>query len=132
MSTSQKTVVLARYRELLRLVARLPQAKRGEALGEARTTIRDRRSESNPEKQLNHLKELTSKIGFLRIVTPKEPGEVRSGVFVVRDGRIVEGSGDAKGGRVADGTITMEEGMRRNDRDFKRLYGAAKPKGILF
>lgn len=34
--------------------------------------------------------------------------------------------------RVADGTISMEEAHRRNDRDFKRFYGAPKPKNILF
>jgi hypothetical protein len=33
---------------------------------------------------------------------------------------------------VADGTISMEDAMKRNARDFKRFYGAPKPKNILF
>ncbi|GFR47408.1 hypothetical protein Agub_g9125, partial [Astrephomene gubernaculifera] len=128
MSTAGSPNVLSRYRELLRLILRLPQTQRSQALNEARTTIRSRRSVTNPEEVLKHHKELSSKIGYLRIITPKRPGEVQSGSYIVRDGRLIQGAGEAKGTRVADGTITHEEAMRRNERDFKRFYGAAKPK----
>ncbi|KAG2483066.1 hypothetical protein HYH03_018049 [Edaphochlamys debaryana] len=134
MSGSATGQVLCRYRELLRLIGRLPGDQRSKALTEARTTLRARKSEANPEEQLKHLKELVSKIGYLRIITPRQPGDVKSGVFVVRDGRLVEGGGEAKGARVADGTISYQDAMRRNERDFQRFYGAPKPKGgnILF
>ncbi|PNW73976.1 hypothetical protein CHLRE_13g580200v5 [Chlamydomonas reinhardtii] len=130
--SGQSVSVLSKYRELLRLISRLPDQKKTDALAEARTLIRARRAETNPEQLLQHQKELSSKIGFLRIVTPRRPGEVGAGSFVVRDGHLVQGSGELKGARVADGTISMEEAHRRNDRDFKRFYGAPKPKNILF
>lgn len=34
--------------------------------------------------------------------------------------------------RVADGGISNEEAHRRNAKDFKRLYGADKPKSMFF
>jgi hypothetical protein len=33
---------------------------------------------------------------------------------------------------VADGTITMDDAVRRNNRDFKRFYGGDKPKSVFF
>lgn len=134
MSGAHKAVVLSRYKELLRLIDRLPSSKKGQALIEAKSTVRSRRSEEDPQKQLDHLRELVSKIGYLRIATPKQPGEVsnESGVYVVRDGKLVEGSGAAKGARVADGTTNMDDAVRRNARDFKRFYGAEKPKNVFF
>lgn len=99
MSLASRSNVLSKYRELLRLVSRLPADKRDKALGEARDTLRARRTESNPEKQLQHLKELSSRVGYLRIITPKQPGEVTAGVYVVRDGKVLEGSGESKGTR---------------------------------
>ncbi len=99
MSLANRSNVLSKYRELLRLVSRLPADKRDQAFSEARGTLRARRTESNPEKQLQHLKELSSRIGYLRIITPKQPGEVTAGVYVVRDGKVMEGSGESKGAR---------------------------------
>ncbi len=34
--------------------------------------------------------------------------------------------------RVADGSLSMDEAMRRNRRDFKRFYGREKAKDIFF
>ncbi len=34
--------------------------------------------------------------------------------------------------RVADGTISMDEAVRRNNQHFKRLYGADKPANMFF
>lgn len=97
--SGQSVSVLSKYRELLRLISRLPDQKKTDALAEARTLIRARRAETNPEQLLQHQKELSSKIGFLRIVTPRRPGEVGAGSFVVRDGHLVQGSGELKGAR---------------------------------
>ncbi|GLI61852.1 hypothetical protein VaNZ11_004360 [Volvox africanus] len=132
MNAAQRVMVLSKYRELLRLISRLPPDKREEAFREARFSTRSRRSVTNAEDQLKYLKELISKIGYLRIITPKVPGEIESGIFVVRGGDLVGKSGDTKGTRVADGTISREEAIKRNERDFRRFYGAPKPNNILF
>jgi len=132
---SHRLRVLSRYKELLCLIKRLPEEKKASAFAEARSTIRSRTSEADPQKKLDHFKELVSKIGYLRVVTPKQPGEVaRTGIgkYVLRDGKLVEGSGDAKGARVADGVISWDEAVRRNNRDFKKFYGADKPKQVFF
>lgn len=99
MTASHQAIVLSKYRTLLRLIGRLDPGQRSSAYVEAQTTVRSRRTVTNPEEQLKHLKELTSKIGYLRIITPKQPGEVEPGVFTVQDGRLVEGTGEAKGKR---------------------------------
>jgi hypothetical protein len=97
---AHKTQVLARYRELLRLIQRLPSSKSAAARAEAQQTIRQRQQEADPEQQLQYLKELAAKIGFLRISTPRRPGEVlEAGSFVLRDGQLVKGSGEHKGTR---------------------------------
>lgn len=93
--------VLSSYRTLLQLIARLPQVQRQSALAEARATCKERKHDTNPEKTLTHLKELAARIGYLRIVTPRRPGDAsrEAGKFVLRDGKLVEGEGEEKGSR---------------------------------
>ena len=95
-----RLLLLSQYRELLRLIRRLPAAKVDAALKQARETTRARRGEANPEQAQQHAKELAARIGFLRITTPRQPGEVLgSGRFVLRDGELVQGAGNSKGER---------------------------------
>lgn len=117
--SAHRAQVLSRYKELLRLVGRLPEQKREQALREARDTVRSRQAEGDPQRQLDHLRELVSRIGYLRITTPREPGEAgsKSGVYVVRDGRLVEGSGAGRGSRcvlVERGVTGRRSGRRRS------------------
>mmetsp|Transcript_7369 Transcript_7369/g.14510 ORF Transcript_7369/g.14510 Transcript_7369/m.14510 type:complete len:144 (-) Transcript_7369:79-510(-) len=122
------------YRELLRLIARLPAKEQPEAFKEARNTVRSRKNEEDPQKKLDYFKELASKIGYLRMVTPRRPrdSERGSGRYVIRDGKLVEGDGGSKGSRVADGSISMNEAQERNRRDFKRFFGKDKPSNVFF
>ncbi|KAF6263867.1 hypothetical protein COO60DRAFT_1487548 [Scenedesmus sp. NREL 46B-D3] len=130
---AHKSQVLARYRELLRLLQRLPTAKAAAARAEAQQTIRQRQQEADPEQQLQYLKELAAKIGFLRITTPRRPGEaLEPGSFVLRDGQLVKGSGQDKGSRVADGSISKEEAQRKNREHYKRFYGKSMAKEMFF
>lgn len=100
--------VLRAYRELLGLVKRLPEAQRGGAWREARQTIRLHAGEASEDRQQELFKQLAAKISFLRAVTPKRPGEVSAigaGHYVMRDGKLVEGSGRTAGARsVAPGS----------------------------
>jgi hypothetical protein len=99
-AVSHRAHVQSLYRTLLRYIARLPSPEqRSKALTEAQTTVRERRGEQDPQARLQHVKELTARIGYLRIVTPRQPGEVSTGVFVYRGGQLVEGSGEGKGTR---------------------------------
>jgi hypothetical protein len=92
--------VLSRYRELLRLVQRLPDARAAAARGEARATLRQHQHEQDPQARLQQLKELVARISFLRITTPRRAGEPLSGgTFVLREGELVQGGGEHKGSR---------------------------------
>jgi len=102
MPDPHRAQVLARYRELLQLIKRLPPESAASALAEAQQTIRQRSTVADPETQLLHLKELVAKISFLRITTPRPVGErIRAGTFVLRGGELVPGTGEEKGSRSA-------------------------------
>ena len=81
-------------------------------------------------KQLDLLKQLIARVSYLRIVTPKS-GRGRhkreSGTFVVREGELVEGSGQSQGMRVNDGKISMQEAHEYHNRLLKRQYFGKTP-----
>ena len=88
--------VRSKYKQLVKLIQRLPREQSEIALAEARTKMRNGRAETNPEKQLSGMKELAARIGYLRMVTPRLPGDVtaEAGIFVLnRDGELVESQG---------------------------------------
>ena len=92
--------VLSRYRELLRVIQRLPGEKAATARTEAQQTMRQHRSETDPEAQLRFLKDLVARISFLRINTPRKAGEpLGGGSYVLRNGELVAGSGEDRGTR---------------------------------
>lgn len=93
-------LVKSAYRQLWRLIKQQPPAQAAAGLKELRETTRSHAGEVNPEQILAHYKELVSRISFLRITTPRAPGTpLQGGRFVLRDGELVEGSGEDKGAR---------------------------------
>lgn len=101
---SHRHQVFSRYRELLRVIKRLPGEKAAAARREAQQTVRQRRDETDPEAQLRYLKELVARISFLRITTPRPAGEpIGGGSYVMRDGELVQGAGEEKGARCVPG-----------------------------
>lgn len=107
--------VLRAYRELLGLIKRLPEAQRGSAWTEARHTMRQHAAEADGAKQQDLFKQLVAKISFLRVVTPRKAGEVSAvgaGHYVLREGKLVEGSGDSAGTRCErGGAVGGEESL---------------------
>ena len=108
-----RAAVLKAYRDFVDVARRSrPVAEREAKLEEARAAIRASAGVTDESEQQALLKKLVARVGFLRVVTPKT-GRGRhkreSGVFVVREGEVVEGSGQSAGQRVADGTISMQE-----------------------
>ena len=96
----QRLQVLGRYKELLRLLQRLPDTQKAAALEEAKRTIRQRKDESNPHQALEYQKELVARISFLRITTPRPVGEsTGSGKYVFRKGDWIQGEAEGKGTR---------------------------------
>ena len=94
--------VLAAYKELLRLSARVAEGQRPAALAEARAALRRHRGEADPARQADLFKQLAARISFLRMTTPRVPGETSSigaGHWVVRGGELVEGGGTTAGAR---------------------------------
>lgn len=117
-----------RIRELMRRIRLLAPSERETAKNEAMLQIRQRSIESDPQQVLEHRKELTMKLSFLKTITPKvlmcdkASDADRSSTFVLRDGELIRGTGEVRGGRVADGVLSSEEAFRRNDRDFKPFF----------
>lgn len=96
----QRAQVLSHYRQLIRLIRRLPADKAAAAQEEARAAMRERSGERDPLRAHDHLKELAARVSFLRMTTPRPAGEpVGSGRFVFRGGEWVEGEGEDKGAR---------------------------------
>lgn len=95
--------MIQRYRKILKLIHRLPkESQKEQALQQARLEMRKGRSASD-DVALSLLQELDDKIRYLRIVTPKKPGDEDdlsgSTVYVFREGRLVEGRGRRAGPR---------------------------------
>lgn len=92
--------VLSRYRELLRIIRRLPEEKAAAARAEAQQTMRQHMAETDPELQLKYVKDLVARISFLRITTPRKAGEtIGGGSYVLRNGELVQGAGEDRGTR---------------------------------
>lgn len=90
-------LVLAIYRRMLRLSKRLPAAERGPALVQIRAAFRDNASETRADKVAELIRVAQQKLGYIRIVTPREPGddtESGGGVsrYVIHDGKLVSAS----------------------------------------
>ena len=153
---SQRANVLRAYRELLSLAARLPAEQRGAALAEARAGVRANAGESDPGAASEQLKRLWARVGFLRMVRiapllrPREPHRQQrapcrvlharrrrgtltddrargSGIFVLRDGELVPGSGESAGTRVATGILDMNEARARHNALLKRQHFGRMP-----
>ena len=95
--------VLAGYREILKLIKRLPAAQQNAVYDEVRQNMRRHAQERDPASQLDLMKRLTAKISFLRTITPRKPGDKSStlgtGTYVIRDGKLVQGTGQGMGKR---------------------------------
>jgi hypothetical protein len=64
--------------------------------------MRQHAAEADGAKQQDLFKQLVAKISFLRVITPRRAGEVSSigsGHYVLREGKLVEGSGESAGTR---------------------------------
>lgn len=95
------------YRELLILIKRLPRNEIERSWEEARSTIRRHKSEVDPMRASDLMKEMVAKISYLKTITPRMPGDgqrlrLGSGHWVMRDGKLVEGHGEIKGKRSID------------------------------
>lgn len=84
--------------------------------------------EQDPMKATDMLKELLARIGFLRIRTPRLPGDLArfnmAGRYVVRDGAVVQGEADR-----AESTADYKEGRRGLPVD--QVQFAAKHEALL-
>lgn len=122
--------VIPKYRKLLRLIARLPEPLRSNEVSAARTAFRDNVHASQAEAELLRTK-LDDKLRYLRIVTPKKPGDIdnieeASKVYVLRDGQLEQRRGHRER-RVADGKISMAEAHERHQALLRRQHFGRKP-----
>ena len=91
---------LAVYKRLLLTARRLPAADRGRAEGEIRAAFRSSRGEVDPALIASLLRTAHDKLSYLRMVTPRVPGEG-------------EGSGSGSGAPRATSRLAMVDGELR-------------------
>lgn len=102
MGAQHRAQVLRAYRELLSLIKRLPGEQREAQWADARAAVRRHAGEAGDAERQELLKRLIARISFLRVVTPRRPGEASAtgtGHYVLREGRLVEGHGTSAGTR---------------------------------
>lgn len=90
--TTHRLLVLSLYRNILRHIQLLKPERKISALQEARTSFREHKNETDPEKIQHLIKIAEDKLGFLRVITPRRgfiPGS--AGNFIVREGELVRG-----------------------------------------
>lgn len=89
---SHRTNVLRAYRQLLHLIKRLPAEQQGKALSQARAEAAADRQVASSVEASDKLKQLYTRIGYLRTITPRRPGDadrLGAGRYVLRDGELV-------------------------------------------
>lgn len=129
---SQSKIICKAYRELLTYIKRLPKSKINHYLSEAKKKMQENRELQDPKEISDALKELYSKIKFLKTITPRKPSDserfgFESGHWVFREGIFIECKGQNKGKRVADGKISMEEAKTYHYKLLKRQYFGREP-----
>lgn len=124
--------VLRSFRELLSVSKRLAPDKQQQTVEEVKSAIRKHRAEADEAKVLDLHKQLVSRISFLRMTTPRQPGEpsrIGAGVYVLRDGELVSEQA-ARSKRVADGKTSMEDFRQRHEHLLRRQhFGRTPPSG---
>lgn len=97
----RQRVVCRLYGELRGLIRRLPKSEQAGRLAEARVLMEAHRREADGGKQAELLKEVVSKISFLRVIVPRRPGDgsITGARYVYRDGELVEGAPATDGTR---------------------------------
>lgn len=128
--SEHRVVVRKLYRELLTRIRRLPPKDQVGKIEEAVRTMRANRDVEDEAKRSALLKDLVARVSFLRVVTPRRPGDgnVTGTKYVIRDGELVEGEGDSFGLRVASSQISMNDYRVRHEQLLKRQhFGRSAP-----
>lgn len=125
-----RVVVRGLYRELLKRIDRLPASERAAKRAEAVRAMHANMHVADDGKRADLLKDLVSRVSWLRVITPNRPGDgnLTGSRFVVRDGKVVEGSGDSFGIRVASSQCDMNEFRVKHEQLMRRQhYGHTPP-----
>lgn len=127
---SQQQAVRSSYRTLARLIEQLPNQKSSheKAWKELRQTYR--RPLGDSETLEDRLKKAHDRISFLRITTPKSRAEKRAGVYVYKDGKLVEEGETTK--RDANGRVVSNwDGKNMDPCQVKRHNVGLKRAGFV-
>ncbi|CAN0116843.1 unnamed protein product [Discosporangium mesarthrocarpum] len=123
---SPRSAVLRVYREMLRMVSRLPDiAKRNEGIRSIREGFRANTAESDMEKVTTLISEAESRLGFLKISMPRSKvGSSGKMNIVFRDGKEIEGGRGERASRAAhtnwDGKNMDPDSVSRHQRSLSR------------
>ena len=90
-----QTSTLRKYKQILRLIKRLPQKESEDAMKQLRAEMKQNSSVSSIESEILREK-MDNKIRYLKMVTPRQPGDSSNldevSYYVVRDGKVVKGT----------------------------------------
>lgn len=116
--------VRQKYREIARLVQRLPEEQLEQSWMDLRHGFREPLAEG--ESLESRLKDADGRLSFLRMITPKERASSQAGKWVYRDGERLENQDgtlrDAKGRVMSnwDGRNLDPEAVKRHNYQLKR------------
>ena len=131
-SSSFATPVLTMYRRLLKQAARLPAPDAATTVHQIRAAFRAGAAGATDAASVEAaLATAASKLGYLRMVTPRDGGEGGATRYVVRNGEVVEaGGGGARPPRATSnwsGTNLDPEAVSRHQRSLERFrFGGRK------
>ena len=118
-------VVLSAWRDFAELLKRLPVADAARRRAEAAAEVRSAAAFTGADADAA-IKRLLAAVAGLRATTARKPGErrgTRGGVYVVREGRVVEGGEGATTARaVGAGRLTPDEAYRKHRDLVKRQH----------
>lgn len=119
-------IVLAAWRDFIELLRRLPAAEAAAKRAEAAAAVKANALVTAAEAD-DHIKRLLAAIAGLRATTARRPGErrgKRGGVYVVREGRVVEGDATATTTTraIGAGRLTPDEAYRKHRELVKRQH----------
>jgi hypothetical protein len=129
-----KGAAISAYRNLVKLANLMPSKKRSQTLKEIRYSFRANASETDPARIREMLEKAQSSLGFLKIVTPKRPGD--SGQPQSGRSRIVYGTDKNTGSKVVTnwhGGNMDPDSVARHNNGLKRagFQNNAHAKGIF-
>ena len=117
--------VLRMYKNFLTLAKRLPPEKAVSAISSIRTGFREGGAETNVDRIADLLKVAESKLGYLKVVSPRRPKDASKqggNTYLVKDGKVVPGSVSYDRSTLKTSNGICPQDLKRHQQLLRRQY----------